>query len=282
MRKWCRVVATCGMGVALLVGLSACAAKAPTKRVAAPPDTEETPVPTVPPHTATPVAEATPLPTRSTAPPVKAKKGESIGPIITFFGAARADGSKADPLEVDKRGVATYQTSAGSGFILVVEAKPGKSELEVARRIFAYVPNDPTVRPDLQIESNRDLGNGSPAVCDRMKPNIGGVPAINPTNFAETQKVSDALNDFACRFETFIESDSSCTMDKNGDYSFMEKKETTTQFCMMVARAYGFPEGDTMLTVRLLDTAGNPGPAKQLRIRRPHNPTAPKPATKKP
>ena len=53
--------------------------------------------------------------------------------------------------------------------MLVVEAKPGPSGFEPARRVFAYVPGDPKSRPDLEIEANRDMGDGSPAVCDRSQ-----------------------------------------------------------------------------------------------------------------
>jgi len=278
MRAWCRVLSTCGLLV-LFVG---CAAKAPKHRpkpVAE--EAEETPMPTVAPATATPVAEVAPIPTRPVGKQVTPRKGEPIGPLVTHFGAARADGVPVEPTSVAADGTPTYTTANGAGFIIVVEAKPGESELEVARRIFVHVPNDPTARPDLEIETNRDMGDGSPAVCDRRRPNIGGIPGIKPGSFAVTQKISDALNDFACRFETFIESDSSCTMNPNGDYAFVNKA-TTTQFCMMVAGAYGFQVGDTILSVRLLDTAGNPGPVKRMRIRRKLAPNqqSPKPKAK--
>ena len=267
MRKWCRVVSCLGTSVALVGSLSACAAKAPSKG-ATTAAMQETRVPTVPPATPTPEPEAAPLPTRSIGKKdVKAKKGVPIGPVVTFFGAARADGTKAEPTSVDRAGVPVYNTAAGSGFIVVVEAKAGESGAEVARRVSAYVPNDPHTRPDLEIESNHDMGNGSPEVCDRQRPNIGGIPGINPPSFDETQKISDAINDLGCRFETFIESDSSCTMNANGDYAFMNK-ETTTQFCMLVAHAYAFPQGETLVSVRLRDVDGNPGPVKQMRIRR--------------
>src|SRR5206468_2064436 len=100
-----------------------------------------------------------------------------------------------------------------------VEAKLGDSGLEPGRSVFAYDANDPHKRPDLEIESSRDMGDGSRAVCDRRKPKIGGIPGIHPPSFAEIQRVSDAINDLACRFETFIESASSCTVTKNGDFS---------------------------------------------------------------
>ena len=273
MRTWCGLQLSLGMSVIVALGVSGCAAKASGKRPTASPEIfEDTPMPTVPPASPTPPPTEAPLPTRPIGKGGKPKKGETVGPIVTHFGAARADGLPMEPISVDNQGIPTYRQAAGSGFMIVVEAKAGASNLEVGRRVFAYVQDDPTVRPDLEIESSHDMGDGSPAVCDRRKPTIGGIPGINPPNFAETKRVSDAINDFGCRFETFIESESSCTLNQNGDYSFV-KKDTTTQFCMMVARAYAFPVGETILSVRLRDTDGNPGPIKQMRIVRPPPPT---------
>jgi hypothetical protein len=268
---------SCGLGAALVIGfsgLSACAAHKPVApREAA---YQPTPVPTVPPGTPPPQAAGTPLPTRGIRKAVKARPGQPIGPVVTFFGAARADGTMVKP-ESAKHGISTYLTSVGSGFILVVEAKPGPSGLDVGKSVFSYVADDPKQQPDLQIESNRNLGDGSRAVCDKRLPNIGGIPGIPRPSFAPRQRISDALNDFACRFETFVESGSSCTKEANGDYSFV-KPDTTTQFCMIVARAWAFPVGDTMLTVRLLDTEGNPGPIEHVRFHRP--PPRKKPAVR--
>lgn len=281
MRSWYRLVCGVGMSAALGSLLSACAAQAPTKTAAA--GAQATRVPTVAPTTATPLPEPSPLPTRPIGKKdVQSKKGEAIGPVVTFFGAAKADGTKADPESVDKDGTPTYATVAGAGFIIVVEAKPGKSGAEVARRVFSYVPNDPHTRPDLEIESSRDMGNGSTVVCDKQRPNIGGIPGIRPASFAETRKISDAINDFACRFETFIESESCCTMKANGDYSFLTQG-TTTQFCMLVAHSWAFPDGETILSVRVRDVDGNPGPVARMRIKRiPPQPKKDTPAPKTP
>jgi len=269
MRSGYRFLPVCGVSATLVVALAACAAKAPVKGPKSVAQIyEETPVPTVPPSTPTPVVTASPIPTQPLGHQVKAGKGKPIGPIVTFFGAARADGSTVEPKAVDEKGIPTYATAAGSGFMLVVEAKPGASGVEPARRVFAYVPGDPTSRPDLEIEADHDMGDGSPAVCDRTRPKIGGIPGIKPPSFAETQRVSDAINDLACRFETFVESDASCTEAKNGEYSFINK-ESTTQFCMIVARAWAFPPGVTLLSVRVRDSDGNPGPVRQMRILRP-------------
>jgi hypothetical protein len=277
MRNRCRMLC-CGVGASVLLGLAGCAAKKPVKGgIDTAAALESTPMPTVPPKTPTPEVAAAPLPTRPVGKHVKATKGGAIGPEVTFFGAARADGSTVEPVKVEK-GIPVYRSEVGSGFMLVVEVKPGLSGYEPGRRVSAYVPGDPTVRPDLEIETSRDMGNGSPEVCDRQRPNIGGVPGINPPSFAEKQKISDAINDFGCRFETFIESDGSCTLGKNGDYSFVSK-DTTTQFCMIVARAYMFPVGKTLLSVRVRDSEGNPGPVKQVWI---YRPTTPQPRRRQP
>jgi hypothetical protein len=265
----------------LILGLAACTAKKPAKdAMRSAPQYEATPMPTVPPATATPEATPAPLPTRPIATGVKPSKGRPIGPVATFFGAARADGSLAEPESVDKKGIPVYRSEVGSGFMIVVEVKPGEGGYEPGRSVFTHVPDDPKMRPDLEIQTSRDMGNGSREVCDRRRPNIGGVPGINPPSFAETQRISDAINDFSCRFETFIESDGSCTLNKNGDYAFVSK-DTTTQFCMIVARAYIFPVGKTLVSVRVRDSEGNPGPVKQMWVKRPATPAKPKPRVKK-
>jgi hypothetical protein len=233
--------------------------------------------PTPPPHAVPKDPQATPEPLEIRPVPktVALKPGQAAGPIVTFFGAARADGLPVKPTSVSKDGIETYTSTVGSGFILVVEGKPGANNIEVGRGLYAHAADDPTKRGDLEIISNRDLGDGSPAVCDRQRPNIGGIPAINPPSFEPTQKISNAINDFACRFETFVESDFSCTMNEQGSYAFANK-ETKVQFCLIIARAYGFPVGTTELSVRLRDTDGNPGPVKKVRIHRPEEAAAPK------
>jgi hypothetical protein len=251
--------------------------RAATPAVATPAETQVvTPVPTVPPRTATPVAAA-PLPTR----PVKSdeteaakKAGKQVGPVITHLGLARADGTKIEPKSTQKDGTSIYENSIGSGFILVVEAKPGMSNIEIGRRITAYDKDDPSSRPDLEIQTNKDLGDGSKVVCDKRRPNIGGVPGINPPSFADGRQIADALNDLSCRFEVFIESASACTVTKYGDFSFLNN-ESKVQYCMIVARAWNFPPGDTLVSVRVRDKEGNPGPVKKMILRRADRPVKP-------
>ncbi len=203
------------------------------------------------------------------------KAGKVVGPVITFAGAARADGDPTEPIGKTKQGWPIFLNHVGSGFIMVIEGKPGFSNLEPGRSIFRYDPEDPTERPDLEVQVDRPLGDGSETVCDARPPNFGGIPAIKPTSFAETAKVAAALNDMSCRFEVFIESDASCTNAPNGDFSFISGDEATVQFCMVVARKWRFPEGDTTVSVRLRDRESNPGPVSKFVIRRVPRPTRP-------
>lgn len=209
------------------------------------------------------------------------RAGKAIGPVITHAGIARADGYRVEPVGKTAKGEPIYRHPVGSGFMIVIEGKPGISNVENGRSIFRYDPNDPTQRPDLEIEVNRPLGDGSEAVCDARRPKIGGVPAIDPPSFAETAKVSAALNDLSCRFETFIESNASCTVNQYGDFEFLGK-DTQVQFCLVVARSWQFQRGDTLVSVRLRDTDGNPGPVSRFVLRYQPNPTPKKQPTPQP
>jgi hypothetical protein len=269
--------------VALLSGVVGCSMvqSTPAQRKMAEPEPASAPTPvvikTVPPGTPLP-AGAAPISTRPVKNPkaeAEKKAGKSIGPVITFAGAARADGQIMEPTGKNAKGYPVYNNFVGSGFIIVVEAKPGISNVEVGRSIFKYDANDPTQRPDLEIEVNRPLGDGNPEVCDARRPKIGGIPAVDPPSFAETKHISAALNDFACRFETFIESNASCTVERSGDFSFINAKESKVQFCMVVARSWNFPEGETLVSVRLRDIEGNPGPVSNFVVQRSRPPAQP-------
>lgn len=267
----------------LLLGAIGCSARQSAEpepavpAVATPRPATPVAVPTVPPSTPIP-AGAAPLPTRPIKNPkadAEKRAGKQIGPVITFAGVARADGHLTQPVGKTAEGYPIFRNPVGSGFMIVIEAKPGISNLEGGRSIMQYNPDDPTQQPDLQIEVNRPLGDGNPEVCDRRRPKIGGIPAVSPPSFKPTRQVSDALNDFACRFETFLESSSACTVNKLGDFSFAEPKESKIQFCMVVARAWNFAMGDTLVSVRVRDVEGNPGPVSHFVLRREPNPTPP-------
>jgi hypothetical protein len=278
--------------VVLGAGCSAMQKKEPAKHKHTPaagamatPDVTMTAVPTVPVRTETPVSGvATPMATR----PIKSdesdaakKAGKQIGPVLTYLGIARADGTKIEAASTEKDGTIVFDNSIGSGFMLVVEAKPGISNIEAGRRISAYDKDDQRSRPDLEIETDKDLGDGSKVVCDKRRPDIGGVPAVNPPSFGDSRAVADALNDLSCRFEVFIESGSACTVTKNGDFSFLSK-DTQVQYCMIVARAWNFPVGNTLVSVRVRDKEGNPGPVKKMLLRRSERPAQSAPAKPQP
>jgi len=74
------------------------------------------------------------------------------------------------------------------------------------------------------------------------------------------------LNDWSCRFKVYAETDFACTQDTNGNFLFASAA-STVQFCTLVNDVLTFPTGDTILTVRLLDTAGNAGPSTQVVVR---------------
>jgi len=265
--------------VALLCGAMGCSTMHSTAKPTPAPTVAPAPVavPTVPPGTPTPAGGAA-LPTRPVKNPnaeAEKKAGKAIGPIVTFAGLARADGKLTEPVGKNAEGIPIYRHPVGSGFMIVVEGKPGISNVEVGRSIFKYDPKDPSQRPDLEIEVNHPLGNGDPTVCDARPPHIGGIPAVNPPSFAEKPEITAALNDFSCRFETFIESNASCTVEKTGDFSFVNPKESKVQFCMVVARAWNFPEGETLVTIRLRDVDGNPGPLAHFILDHKPNPAPP-------
>lgn len=215
---------------------------------------------TLPPSTATPSPTATPEP-------------PATGPSITFFGLTRADDTLVPQSGTTAAGVPVFNRTAGSGFSLVVEGKPGPSGKAVGR---AAYQSDLTSFPDLMVEVSRPLGNGSPAVCDvsgTPGPGTqlaGGVPAIDPASFQPTQANIDAVNDLACRFVDGtgqpigrVPSESCVKILPTADYIFVDTN-STIQFCGFITGVSPFPTGDTTVTVRLRDIAGNPGAAAQL------------------
>lgn len=225
--------------------------------------------------TGTPTATGTPTRTPTLAP----------GPNITFFGLARADNTVVEPSGTDDNGVPIYQRSAGSGFIIVVEAKPGANGAILGRCNMSYDAFNPAVRPDIQILSNRAIGAGDPAVCDgelarptgtgcgASPPQLvqfGGIPAVDPPTFEPaSQAVADALNDFGCRM-AFFASDGPCTFSAAGNPRFVAA-DSAGQFCTegTVVGAEGFHSGDTLLTARWRDASGSLGPARQIIVRIP-------------
>jgi hypothetical protein len=210
-------------------------------------------------HTVTRTPTRTPTRTSTPIP---------VGPDLTYVGVANLLGVPIpDSGFFDGRFL--YQVAFGHGFFLIVEAKPGPSGRPVATTVFNYDPDDPAARPALQIQPNRALGaNPTTMVCDDTLPLIGGVPAVPTPSFEVTQPISDVMNDWGCRFTARTSSGDACT-GNGGDSFFFVKTPTRVQFCNLVGTEIRFPSGDTLVTVRALDTLGNAGIAQAIIIRVP-------------
>ncbi len=200
--------------------------------------------------------------------------------MITFLGLTN-QGDTLVPSRTSVDGVPVYEQLVGTGFQLVVEGKPGANGLPVGRN--AYQPvvcpgsggsaavAEPLAFPDLQILVNRNLGNGSTAVCDDSPPAAGGIPGIDPPSFAPTDAAIAAANDLGCRFVNgngipcARPERESCVLFDTGEHYV--DPDSTVQFCSRVTPVFPFPAGDTTVTVRLLDTEGTPGPPTQMIVR---------------
>ena len=194
----------------------------------------------------------------------------TLGPLVTFMGVARADGTVTAPDEIAGDGTPIYVRPLPQGFFLVVEAKQGPNNRPVGQ---TTISDDPQELPSLQIVVSRPLGDGSAIVCDDMLPLLGGVPAVDPPRFDAAS--APAINDFACRFSprTFGSSPSvqgPCTVNANGDYAFVAAG-TRVQFCpdAGIDTAIAFPSGDTRVTARVTDLFGAPGQPAAIIIRVP-------------
>lgn len=241
-----------------------------------------TPTPAPPTSTPTDTATATPTHTASATP--TNTEPPSIGPEITFFGVARADGTIPD-ISGEQDGIPIYERPAPFGFLIVAEGRSGASGGVLGQCNSSYDPFSPAVRPSIQILSNRNLGNGNPAVCDgpivfptgfgcgERPPVIvpmGGIPGFDPPDFdPASQAVADALNDFGCRM-TYLGPSEPCTKSDFGNPRYVDTR-STDQFCSggTISADMRFPPGDTMLVARWLDSRGNLGAPARMIIRIP-------------
>jgi hypothetical protein len=194
------------------------------------------------------------------------------GPEVTHLGIARADGTPLPPDNYDDRGRPVYlREVGGSGFVLVFEAQPGPSHAAVGLSAFDYDPGSASVLPDLQVLVSRPLGNGSAAVCDKTRPDIGGVPAVPSLDFDLTQSVSDAVNDFGCRIDNGagvpagVASQDACTSFTDGTFHFIEPS-STLQYCMLVSQPWAFRRGRTIVKARVRDMQGHLGAPREMAI----------------
>jgi hypothetical protein len=182
------------------------------------------------------------------------------GPRVTFLGLSGADGRSIPPLGTMPDGTLVYFNNAGFGFNVVVEAAASRDGTPIGLRTRNVSPGDPTARPDLQVQVDRRLGEGSNEICDDL-----GVPPVDPLDFAIDQDISNALNDLGCRFVVATNSGSACTLNRFGQTSFVSSM-SRVQFCFPVSRFTEFQTGQTMLSVQVLDQAGKPGVLKQMML----------------
>ena len=211
--------------------------------------------------TATETPTVTPTLTRSPTPTAT----PLTGPIITAFGVADGSGTVNESHAQDAENRPVFRTAAGDGFILFVEGRPGVSRLPVGT-LRLNTDTSGAAQPDLQLVSSNDLGQATTAVCDGDFPVRGGVPAVVPPRFDPVPAVSNALNDLACRFKVFGETDFACTQNARGNFVFADAG-TVLQFCTLVNEALTFPAGDTVLSARLRDAEGNAGPTAEIVVR---------------
>lgn len=94
----------------------------------------------------------------------------------------------------------------------------------------------------------------------------GGIPFINPPNFASTPAIINALQSFAIWFQ-YYSPGAACTLKFGGDCCGYVSPIATAQFCDEMSAPQAFPPGDSLLTVQLEDTGGNVGPTAQIIVR---------------
>lgn len=261
---------------ALLVGIAGCSGddNSPPAPTATETPTDTPTVTATPTRTGTRTATETPADTRTATPTRTITLTPSMTPTlgaganIGYIGILRADNTLIDADGTDAEGRPIFDRPNGSGFVIVVEAERGTNN-----RFPGELSFNPDGPPDFQIEANRSLGDGSPTVCDNMLPDFGGVPGIDPPDFSDTQPITDALNDFGCRFTNGAGENigrhppnEGCVLFPDGEYGFVNSA-TDVQFCGTVTRPMAFATGDTILTARVLDASGLAGPERQMVIR---------------
>lgn len=198
------------------------------------------------------------------------------GPDVTFFGIASGDDAPQQPIGTDDQGRPIFTWPVGQGFSLIVEARPGANRAQIGTRATGF---DELQLPDLQLLVSRPLGNGDPTVCDADRPNLGGVPATVPLEFGPAPDVVRAINDLGCRADDgqgqpLGRRGIPCTrIPPANTPDFVSRSPLSqVQFCLPIARAWTFPEGDTTAAVRLRDITGEIGPAREIVIRIPAGP----------
>lgn len=172
------------------------------------------------------------------------------------------------PIGEDEAGRPIFSRTSEAGFLLYIEGRPGPSQLPVGTVLFNPKRNDAQALPDLIVQVSRALGDGSEEVCDITYPRIGGVPGTRAGELGLSPSVADAVNDLACRFRAFTETDFACTQDSGANLLF-RSASSTVQYCILINDALTFPPGDTIVSARLRDIGGNVGGVSEIVVRVP-------------
>jgi hypothetical protein len=120
---------------------------------------------------------------------------------------------------------------------------------------------------------SRSLGNGAVQVCELGLPGGDGVPGVDPPVFADTQEVTDAINDLGCRFvdddghTVGRTSSRACTTSPSGSGAGFVDPTSTIQFCASIDLSIAFASDATAIAARVRDANGNLGEERQIVLR---------------
>ncbi len=227
---------------------------------------------TAPGVTGTPVATDTPgVPTATasaTVPPTATPTitATPVPPELLMFGVVRADDLLQEPDGFDSEGRPIFVRAQGQGMSLVVEARRGGARLLTQ----AYDPDGAPAGVEFVV--SRPLGDGSTAVCDLDETRIGGVPGVPPPFFTGSAAERDAIADLGCRVNDGTgqpvgrTATAACTRDAGAIFGFTDAR-AELQYCLPIARAWGFPSGDTIVAARVRDIGGTVSAVREIVIR---------------
>jgi hypothetical protein len=224
------------------------------------------PTPTIDASIATPTLTVTGSITSTPTPTSTPRPGDP--PVITHFGLARADDRPLMPIGFDGEGRPIYVRPVPQGMVLIIEARPGARPLGSS----AYRPESV---PDLEVIVSRPLGDGSAVVCDVDPPFIGGVPATDPLQFRNDPAVVRAVNDLGCRVsdgtgqpQARRAQSEACTVASGTSTGFgFVASDSKTQYCLPIAAAWAFQDGDTIVAARVHDIDGGASGAREIVVR---------------
>lgn len=182
------------------------------------------------------------------------------GPVVTTFGVSNATNEPQPPIGYDPLGRPIFHHPFGQGLSLVLEARAGANRRNPGVYPAPYFVGGELHAPDMEMILSRPLGDGSPVVCDTFPPQLGGVPATAPFIFSDGAAALDIVHDMGCRFGDgagqLIARQSSleaCTRsDEAFGFGFVDRG-SRVQFCGLIASAWSFPLGDTVVGARIKD-----------------------------